>query len=85
LIDLNAILREAVSGIKFDNYTLTTSLVSGGLVSLDGVHLTGRGYALMANRILGAMDLKFGSNFTIATDGLAKADDHATNYSPALR
>ena len=85
LIDLNAILREAASGIKFDRYTLTTSLVTGGLVSLDGIHLTGRGYALMANRILGAMDLKFGSNFTIATDGLAKADDYATNYSPALR
>jgi lysophospholipase L1-like esterase len=85
LVDLNAILREAASGIKFDNYTLTTSLVSGGLVSLDGIHLTSRGYALMANRILGAMDLKFGSNFMIATDGLAKADDYATNYSPTLR
>jgi hypothetical protein len=85
LIDLNAILREAASGIKFDRYTLTTGLVTGGLVSLDGVHLTSRGYALMANRILGAVDAKFGSNFTLATDGLAKADDYATNYSPALR
>jgi hypothetical protein len=85
LIDLNAILREAASGIKFDRYTLTTGLVSGGLVSLDGIHLTGRGYALMANRILGAVDAKFGSNFTLATDGLAKADDYPTNYSPALR
>jgi hypothetical protein len=85
LIDLNAILREAASGIKFDRYTLTTNLVSGGLVSLDGIHLTGRGYALMANRILGAVDAKFGSNFTLATDGLAKADDYPTNYSPALR
>jgi hypothetical protein len=85
LIDLNAILREAASGIKFDRYTLTTGLVTGGLVSLDGIHLTGRGYALMANRILGAMDAKFGSNFTLATDGLAKADDYPTNYSPALR
>jgi hypothetical protein len=85
LLDLNAILREAASGIKFDRYTLTTNLVSGGLVSLDGIHLTGRGYALMANRILGAVDAKFGSNFTLATDGLAKADDYPTNYSPALR
>jgi len=85
LIDLNAILREAASGIKFDSYTLTTSLVTGGLVSLDGIHLTGRGYALMANRILGALDVQFGSNFTLATDGLAKADDYPTNYSPTLR
>ena len=85
LIDLNAILREAANGIRFDRYTMTTSLVTGGLVSLDGIHLTGRGYALMANRILGAIDAKFGSNFTVATDGLAKADDFPTNYSPALR
>jgi hypothetical protein len=85
LIDLNAILREAASGIKFDRYTLTTGLVTGGLVSLDGIHLTGRGYALMANRILGVVDAKFGSNFTLATDGLAKADDYPTNYSSAFR
>ncbi|TXD50016.1 G-D-S-L family lipolytic protein [Polaribacter sp. IC073] len=85
LIDLNAILREAENGLQFDNYTMTTSLVTGGLVGLDGVHLTGRGYALMANRILGAIDAKFGSNFTLATDGLAKADDYPTNYSPTLR
>ena len=85
LVDLNAILREASGGIVFDNYTITTSLVTGGLVSLDGIHLTGRGYALMANRMLGAIDDKFGSNFRTATNGLAKADDYPTNYNPALR
>ena len=85
VIDLNAILREAASGIQFDRYTMTTSLVTGGLVSLDGIHLTARGYALMANRILGAIDAKFGSNFTTATNGLAKADDYPTNYTPTLQ
>ncbi|CAI8406892.1 MAG: Uncharacterised protein [Polaribacter sejongensis] len=84
-VDLNAILREAASGIQFDRYTMTTSLVTGGLVSLDGIHLTARGYALMANRILGAIDAKFGSNFTTATNGLAKADDYPTNYTPTLQ
>ena len=85
LVDLNAILIEASGGIRFDNYNMTTSLVTGGLVSLDGIHLTGRGYALMANKILEAMDAKFGSNFTTATNGLAKADDYPTNFSPTLR
>ncbi|MGY0408294.1 MAG: G-D-S-L family lipolytic protein, partial [Polaribacter sp.] len=85
LVDFNAILQEAVSGIQFDNYTMTTNLVTGGLVGLDGVHLTGRGYALMANKILAAIDTKFGSNFTKATNGLAKANEYPTNYSPALR
>ena len=85
LVDFKALLEQSATGIAFDQYTLTTSLVTGGLISLDGVHLTGRGYALMANKIMESMDAKFGSNFTMATNGLAKADDHPTNYSPALR
>ena len=63
---------------------MNTSLVFGGLISLDGVHLTARGYALMANKILAAMDAEFGSNFTMATGGLAKAKDYVTNFSPML-
>jgi hypothetical protein len=85
LVDFKGVLTEASAGIVFDGYTLTTSLVTGGLVSLDGVHLTGRGYALMANKILEAMDAEFGSNFTSATGGLAVAGDYTTNYSAALR
>ncbi len=85
MVDFKGVLSEASSGIAFDGYTLTTSLVTGGLVSLDGVHLTARGYALMANKILASMDAEFGSNFTTATDGLAKAGDYPTNYSPLLR
>ena len=85
LVDLKGVLTEASSGIKFDAYTMTTKLVTGGLVSLDGVHLTARGYALMANKVLAAMDLEFGSNFTTATNGLAKAGDYPTNYSASLR
>ncbi len=85
LVDFKGVLAEASNGIVFDNYTLTTSLVTGGLVSLDGVHLTARGYALMANKILEAMDADFGTNFIEATNGLAKAGDYPTNYSPTLR
>jgi len=69
----------------FDNNLISTGFISGGLISLDGVHLTGRGYALMANKILAAMDVKFGSNFTSATNGLAKAEDYPTNYSVLFR
>ena len=85
LVDLFGFLQEASTGIQFDEYVMNTNLVMGGLVSLDGVHLTGRGYALMANKILAAMDAEFGSNFTTATGGLAIAGDYTTNYSPSLR
>lgn len=86
LVDFKSILETAsTSGLQFDQYTLTTGLISGGLISLDGVHLTGRGYALMANEILKAVDASFGSNFSLATGGLAEADDYPTNYNPTLR
>ncbi|MEO9571854.1 MAG: G-D-S-L family lipolytic protein [Polaribacter sp.] len=85
-VDLNSILTEAsTAGIVFDGYTMTTNLVTGGLVSLDGIHLTTRGYALMANKILAAIDTTYGSNFITATNGLAKAGDYPTNYSPTLQ
>ena len=85
LVDFKSVLQEASNGIQFDNYLMNTSLVFGGLVSLDGVHLTSRGYALMANKIMAAMDAEFGSNFTEATNGLAKAADYPINYPPTLQ
>ncbi|MFY7671802.1 G-D-S-L family lipolytic protein [Tenacibaculum sp. MEBiC06402] len=85
-VDFNAILQEAAtSGLNFGDFTMTTNLVTGGLVSLDGVHLTARGYGLMANEFLKATDATYGSNFTLATDGLANPNDLPTNYSPMLR
>jgi len=85
LVDLNSILEEAAStGIMFDDFNMNTDLVFGGLVSLDGVHLTARGYALMANAFLQAIDDTYGSNFE-ASGNLAKAGEYPTNYSPALQ
>lgn len=85
LVDLNSILVEAsTTGIMFDDYNMNTDLVFGGLVSLDGIHLTARGYALMANSFLQAIDATYGSNFE-ASGNLAKAGDYPTNYSPTLQ
>ncbi|MDJ0646298.1 MAG: G-D-S-L family lipolytic protein [Flavobacteriaceae bacterium] len=85
LVDLNAILTEAsTTGVMFDDFTLTTSLVTGGLVSLDGIHLTAKGYALMANKFLEAIDDEFGTNF-IESGTTAKAVNYPTNYSPTLQ
>ncbi len=85
LVDLNSLLVEAsTGGVVFDNYTMTTNLVFGGLVSLDGIHLTSRGYALMANKFLEALDTNFGSNFA-ASGNLAKADDFPILYPPSIQ
>ncbi|MGJ8660256.1 MAG: SGNH/GDSL hydrolase family protein [Cellulophaga fucicola] len=85
LVDLNAILIQASeSGVPFDEYTVNTDLVFGGLISLDGIHLTSRGYALMANKFLEAIDATYESNF-VASKNLAKAANYPTNFSPALQ
>ncbi|WP_428741606.1 G-D-S-L family lipolytic protein [Tenacibaculum sp.] len=85
-VDFKAILQEASTvGLEFGRYNMNTSLVTGGLVGLDGIHLTGRGYALMANKMLAAIDATYGSNFSVGKNGLAKPDNYPTNYSPTLQ
>ncbi|WP_299112560.1 G-D-S-L family lipolytic protein [uncultured Winogradskyella sp.] len=85
LVDLNAVLTQAsTTGVEFDNYVLNTDLVTGGLISLDGIHLTSRGYALMANKFLEAIDTNFGSNF-VASGNVAKANDYPFVFSPTLQ
>lgn len=84
LLDMKDILQDAAAnGIVFDNYMLQTNLVTGGIVGLDGIHLTARGYAFLANKFLEKIDEAFGSNF-IASGNVAKAGDYPTNYSPTL-
>ncbi len=85
LVDLNSILSELAStGIGFDGFSLNADLITGGAIGLDGIHLTARGYALMANKFLEAIDATFGSNF-IASGNVVKANDYPTNYSPTLQ
>jgi hypothetical protein len=84
-VDLRTILEGASqSGIMFDDFMMTTQFVLGGLVSLDGVHFTARGYALMANAFLEAIDAKYGSNF-IEAGQRAYANDFPVQYSPELQ
>ena len=83
-VDLKAILEQASTiGIIFDDYTMDTSLVFGGLVSLDGIHLTARGYALMANKFLEAIDTAYDSNFHEAGK-VARAEDYVVSYPEIL-
>lgn len=63
-VDANAILAQVANGgISADGYTLTSAYVTGGAFSLDGVHPSPRGYALIANEFLKAINAKYGSNF----------------------
>lgn len=85
LVDFKGILEEAsTSGIRDGNYIFNTDLVTGGLVSLDGIHLTSRGYSVLANKFLEAIDATYGSNF-IAAGVKADPGNYSTNYPSSLQ
>jgi hypothetical protein len=54
------------NGLEVDGIAFTSSYVSGGLFSLDGVHLTPRGYAIIANEFIKAINSKYNSNIPLA-------------------
>lgn len=57
------------TGIKFYGNTYTTTFVSGGAFSLDGIHLTGTGYAIVANMFVDAINRKYGSTLRKVNPG----------------
>nr|WP_315247906.1 G-D-S-L family lipolytic protein [uncultured Flavobacterium sp.] len=64
IVDTKKIMEQlgTTNGIVADSYTLTSTFVTGGAFSLDGVHPSPRGYALIANKFIEAINLKYGSN-----------------------
>jgi lysophospholipase L1-like esterase len=62
LVDANAFLEKARTGIIEDGISLNTAFISGGIFGLDGVHLTPRGNALAANEFIKAINAKYGSS-----------------------
>jgi lysophospholipase L1-like esterase len=63
-VDANAVMSQVFNGgIRYGNYHLTASYVTGGAFSLDGVHPSARGYAFIANKFAEAINAKYGSTF----------------------
>jgi hypothetical protein len=61
LVDLNAKLKELQKGIVWNGIKMNTEFVTGGVFSLDGVHLNPRGSAIVANYFIDAINAKYGS------------------------
>lgn len=62
LADAQSALQQVASGgTSFNGGVLTSTFVTGGAFSLDGVHPTPRGYALTANVLLDAINAQYGS------------------------
>jgi hypothetical protein len=54
------------NGLLINGQSLSSSYISGGIFSLDGIHLTPRGYAIVANEFIKATNAKYGSSIPLA-------------------
>ncbi|SDL82470.1 GDSL-like Lipase/Acylhydrolase [Catalinimonas alkaloidigena] len=61
LVNMNQLLNQVRTGLSFDGVTVNAGFISGGVFSLDGVHLTPRGNALTANQFIRAINEKYGT------------------------
>ncbi|MGL6127773.1 G-D-S-L family lipolytic protein [Chryseobacterium artocarpi] len=62
-VDMDAKMKElnSQSGIIWDGVRYTAAFVTGGAFSLDGVHLTGRGYGIVANEFIKTINMRYKS------------------------
>jgi len=61
LVDINSYLKTMETGVIFNGVTYTPQFVQGGAFSLDGLHFTQRGYALIANQVINVINKQYGS------------------------
>ncbi len=62
VFDANALLTEFVTGKTINGLTLNAGFITGGIFSLDGVHATQRGYAIMANEFIRVTNAAYNAN-----------------------
>jgi lysophospholipase L1-like esterase len=84
LVDIHSYFQTLQSGITINNYNATTSFL-GGLFSLDGVHPTNTGYALIANQYIAALNSSAKTNIAdVNVSAVAAADPlFGLNVTPA--
>lgn len=62
-VDANAKLRELASGgLTISGANFNSDFISGGAFSLDGVHPSTRGYAIIANEFIKSINATYGAN-----------------------
>jgi hypothetical protein len=68
LVDVNSLLNtirasDASGGMEFGGIKFSTTFVVGGLFSLDGIHPTAQGNAVIANEFIKVINDKFNANY----------------------
>jgi len=65
LVEMDVFFKQLKDGIKQDAILYTNVFVSGNFFSVDGFHPTQKGYSLVANKFIEAINMKY--NSTIPT------------------
>jgi hypothetical protein len=75
LVDINALFKQvSTSGLTINGYTGTASFL-GGVFSLDGIHPTNTGYAVVANKFIDTMNAAISTKIPdVALGPVAAAD-----------
>lgn len=75
LVDMHAFINAAAQdGVTINNFPATTAYL-GGLFSLDGIHPTNTGYALIANQYIATMNAALKTNITpVDVSSIASSD-----------
>lgn len=61
LVEMHSFMTSVQSGIKWNGEDMNTQFVTGGFISLDGYHPNQKGYALIANEFVKAINSKYGA------------------------
>jgi len=64
-VDINQFFGKVISGFSYQGVGYSPTFVTGGAFSLDGIHLTQRGYALAGNEFIKAINAKYNSNLSL--------------------
>ncbi|GAC1422897.1 MAG: SGNH/GDSL hydrolase family protein [Flavisolibacter sp.] len=60
-VDVNNFMGNLSKGIMYNGVAINSQFVSGGAFSLDGIHLSPKGNALLANEFIKSINLTYGS------------------------
>jgi hypothetical protein len=64
-VDVHSFLNKIKTGYVYNGVTVNASFVSGGIFSLDGLNLTPRGNALLANEFIKSINSKYQSTIPL--------------------
>jgi hypothetical protein len=59
IVESDVAFNQIIQNNSIDGVSVNTAFISGGLFSLDGIHLTPKGYAIVANQFIKAINAKY--------------------------